>query len=703
MSNTNNNSKVPQVTNPYAKDSNKKVSITNPYAKDNNSNKKVAISNPYGKVSIQKATPDGITPVDLMVAKGSMDDPTKEDCDEEIAPTKLSFEPMEGSILPKKLPGRTDGSHNNPVLGVAKNTSDVRQKALKLLNIWLHEIEGLPPFQDLLFCHIEGDNLINLCWKFGATIVSIPIPQNATKGFMPGPTGSKKQLMWTSIKQYMGAVKNCLQEKFPDHPTWPRSPSDNPDWFKELIQAMEVEYKRNYLKIWSKSPELEYGNYKTRPIYSRAPYWDNEDEFESIQKWNVPFHGDDGEGSRGKGPTGSFGALASTNNNLLGMMTRRFAQECDPHFAFTYEAAARDIITWQMIARGGEVKFCRWSETVWIPQLQALGIVKHQQKTLSQGQMVVMLHHRKEFLLCPHFWLGCFMFLGEGLYRTALQMNEGSGDSIFPREFNRSTSAVSRRIGDCLKRSLDPCTPPEEKDCISQRSLRQGAITEISCHPRAGPMEVCGRSGHSTGLNIDVYMDYMNPQRSLVGGQILSGHTNFSCPVRVPCPWHLESHFKDAFLQLLHDILSNITVKGFGPGEHLHEFLQLMIANQLMYYGTIKARFPDSPWLRFWEEKCKHIKDPHNPEWSVSDILEEWSRVLDDSYTTLNDRVQDVMLTQHGVYRLHERVEESIARSTRLDWCQKKCKEEIDLTLNKLNNSFVELRKELVTTRGMYA
>ena len=452
---------------------------------------------------------DGVLPELVDRTTGPSKDEEQEE-EEQLVATRLSFEgsfkPHDGSRISKKLPGRAgQKAPGAAVLGKAKSTTVSVANSVNFFNIWLGEIEDMPDtFADLRAAHVEGEGLNDMLWAFGAAVTTMPIPINATKGFLPKEnSNSKKQMGFPTIKTHMGNVKNALRDRFPDHPYWPKCKTDNPESFKLLVSQMETEYKRNLQQKWSKSPELEWGTHATKPLYSTRYFGDRDRGGAKSGDWEFDNWFREEGVSREDGDYFKEGQHwgprkhPRLTTNLETIMKAQFlcAHYLNPK---SYNDAFRTILTWIMVCRGGEVANCKWHECEDHPNWQALGFVKHQQKFLTNGQLVVVPMHAESFLLCTHFWMGNYIFLGDGLYRSPQQMADGKGNAIFPDDYRRTSSAVSQSIGANLKKFLSPHASKDLKDSITQRSLRQGAINEISCHPRSGLLKVAGRSGHKT-------------------------------------------------------------------------------------------------------------------------------------------------------------------------------------------------------------
>ena len=407
---------------------------------------------------------------------------------ENVVPTRLSFEPVEGSRVPKKIPGQA--GQNVPgvaVLGKAKSTIECQANSIQIFELWLGEMVDLPnKFGDLTAAHVEGEGLNDLVWAFGLAIVSIPIPIKPTRGFLPQDNAkSKKQMGWSSLKNHAQNVKNALRDRFPEHPWWPKSKSDNPESWKELIAAMETEFKRNMLTKWSKTPELEWGCQKTKPLYTSRFFGDR---VRGAGSGDLEF--DEWFGDRGnckeQGIDYGVGRHPRLTTDLRTIMRVQFLS-AHPLNPMSYIHGFRTILSWVACCRGGEIANSKWHEAEDLPNWQAIGIVKHQQKNLlNKGQLIVVPMHADCFWLCPLFWMGCYIFLGEGLYRTQQQVIEGKGDCIFPDDYRRSSSAVSQSIGNNLKKFVHQSASRDLKDSVTQRSgkvplTKYHAIQDLDC------------------------------------------------------------------------------------------------------------------------------------------------------------------------------------------------------------------------------
>ncbi len=206
---------------------------------------------------------------ELSVAAADHDDEDEDDDDEEEEEEEgtPSYKSVATTQLhTANLPRPSDGTFSRPTLGLAKSTQDGRKIAIKTMNTYF-ELVGRPLFQNLTDAYVANDNLEHLMEEIVGFLVSNPLPHDFGKGFAPKESNSKKMWMEDSLFQVISGIKNCLREKFRNHPTWPQSRSDNPVWYTELVKLGKKEWKRNYKEKWKNDPDLVFGGAKIMPVY----------------------------------------------------------------------------------------------------------------------------------------------------------------------------------------------------------------------------------------------------------------------------------------------------------------------------------------------------------------------------------------------------------------------------------------------------
>jgi hypothetical protein len=66
-----------------------------------------------------------------------------------------------------------------------------------------------------------------------------------------------------------------------------------------------------------------------------------------------------------------------------------------------------------------------------------------------------------------------------------------------------------------IRENLPEGCPDKITKSLSIKSSRQGGITELALHRGMTVFDACARSGHSTGVNLESYIDKNNIARGL--------------------------------------------------------------------------------------------------------------------------------------------------------------------------------------------
>ena len=290
---------------------------------------------------------------------------------------------------------------SNPgTLGKAESTVKSQQSGIRWFNAVLQSC-GFPKLHELKEVDVENDHMSFLLWKVGMHGANRLTPADFKDDLSPPNPDSTKALEISSIITYFGIGKNFLRERFPDHPLWPKSKSDNPECYQEITRLMKTQFERNKLLHWSDG-NVTFGNSKIMPVYRYGFPRDDPDDTQDMKCW----YGDDNHGN------GCF-VLTPLGCDLATIMARNFV-ECDPSFPEMFRNIARDQWTHNAINRGGEIKFVLWPEVQFHCYYHAFSHGAHQQKTLN-GNCQAMVVNPNNPLLCPLFNMGLLMFPGQGL------------------------------------------------------------------------------------------------------------------------------------------------------------------------------------------------------------------------------------------------------------------------------------------------
>ena len=532
--------------------------------------------------------------------------------------------------LRASLPQRSNGDPTRSVLGRASSTQAGKVTAMKYFNAVLKKL-GYKQFEDLTLVDVENDNLEEMLWQVGGYACTYPTFERFDSDLKPPSPESTKILAAATVYGYVSQGIIACREKFPNHPAFPSNPNDKPQWEIELKAGFFPQFERNKLHNWSN------GDYTSGTNVSVALY-----------RYSVPLAKFDPDDSTalvnwfGEELKGSGAAPATPIGFCLHSIMTTLISEASPLNPSSFVDLDLVNKTHNLVNRGAEAKFYRWSELTYHHHYHCFSISKHQQKTLI-GNVQAIVANPKNPMLCPIFTMGLNAFPGEGLRRTAAQNESNLGDYMFPGLHSISSSSVCRKIGSILKSGLPSTAPQAAKDGLSVKSLRSGAITELALHPRVGLLEVCARSGHKTGTNIDSYLDGSKLERSMVGAKILSEHPCMSKHVVLPEPWWLNPKCKTPFQSLLKAAMAGNCVDAFDRGGSLHYPLQILLCVQIMWFNYMKDNLNHIPLIVWWIERAKlaRIYDPEEPELDPCLVLEKWSLQLLQRFEACNDLPKD--------------------------------------------------------------
>ena len=152
------------------------------------------------------------------------------------------------------LPGRR-GDTSTRALGQSESSMNAQTSALRWVNHIFEELE-MKAFEDITAGDVENEEL--------EMMLHCIISHAASHPYVTSDNNNKVASAST-IVNYFGIVKNLLRAKFPNHPEWPQSPSDNPIWYKDSVANFKKEYERS-ARTWSEE-DYQRGSNKIRALY----------------------------------------------------------------------------------------------------------------------------------------------------------------------------------------------------------------------------------------------------------------------------------------------------------------------------------------------------------------------------------------------------------------------------------------------------
>ncbi len=127
----------------------------------------------------------------------------------------------------KNIPGKR-GNTSTQALGQSESSMNTQTSALKWANHIFSELE-MNQFEDITAKDVENEELELIHHQLIGHAAMYPYADQEKE-----KEGSRKVASAATIINYFGIIKNLFRKKFPKHPEWPQSPSDNPP----LVQGM---------------------------------------------------------------------------------------------------------------------------------------------------------------------------------------------------------------------------------------------------------------------------------------------------------------------------------------------------------------------------------------------------------------------------------------------------------------------------------
>ena len=294
------------------------------------------------------------------------------------------------------------------------------------------------------------------------------------------------------------------------------------------------------------------------------------------------------------------------------------------------EEAAILCDTADAVGRPSESKFGNFSEWYYDWLLQCTNTPWTESKTLRNYGMSRICDD--SFYFDWYANMGAFFMCEDGLARDEDQVRKGQMNSVFPSLQDVSNNAVTKRLTAAIRASLDG-VPNDIRKKFSAKSLRKGTITEIAMTSFITIIEVCARSGHSTGTCIESYMDAMNPLRSLPAANALHGNPLNMKPV-MPQMDAVGRPNREQVEKLM-DELFRVDVPEFQRGKRLNIILEICCASLIRHLPEI-VRLCGGHCLvastLFQAAEKIGLKDARFPNRDPSGVLLEWSKIVGEDY-----------------------------------------------------------------------
>ena len=527
-------------------------------------------------------------------------------------------------------------------LGAAESSSGNRASAINVYNAFRRK-KNLVPVEEATLSEFEGDNLEKAFVDFGYFAANTPIPTYADENLMPTNPNNKRCVVVTTLKKYVGQVKEYLRYKLRHHPDLPlpsgRQKPQDPAWWTGFLAGFEKEATRFQLKM-AGNEEIEFGIQSTLPLYRRKFGKSSCTDYNEGGPWFVE---EDGTSP----PINDFVSVIDLQF-VLSKLFKEASMSAGNHL----EQNAILLTTYLACGRGGEVKFNDFTEWVYHPSLQGVDIGWTEVKTVSKYSML-MVSSVEDPLLDFFHALGCYFSLGKGLYRDTEALHNGLGNYLFPSLHGMDDKSVSSAITNVIRRCLPPRTPSSIKNQFSAKSLRQGAVNDLASHSDIGLFDTCARSGHSTGLSVDYYTDSSNVLRGMPGANVLAGNSSARQTVMNPRLEALGVVVRP-FVWKLFEQLYVVAVPFFKPSGSLFCVLKICTASLIMWHNHVTRKYsPANAMSSFLCDAARRagIQDPRYPRMSPESILSKWSDLICDDFKRRNQEVHNATDTLVSIAR----------------------------------------------------
>lgn len=357
------------------------------------------------------------------------------------------------------------------------------------------------------YTELEEDNLQMFFLSWGDWVSRRAIPLNFDEDLMP-PKGSKSKrcVVPSTIGGYMSEIMQYLRREFNQHEEFKclKNKQDSaPDWWAPLRASIEKRCD-NFQKLYV--GDYTFGTEDIRPLY-----FDLGDEGD-LDDDDLDF--DDGLNVN---ETTNFLRRCDLKSVIIRLVREATSNNNN------LEKNAWLVTRYDAIGRGGEVKFQSYLDWKVDYHLRCVDTKWKESKTMKIHAMPRIV---ADSFLQDFFWAnGAFAMVENGLMRTPSQVQNGLGNVVFPSLHSIRDDYVADKITAVVRDNIPANVPEAVRKLHSSKSLRKGAITEVSLHPEMNVFSTCARTGHSTKANLDSYLDPMNLTRGLPAAQVMKVST----------------------------------------------------------------------------------------------------------------------------------------------------------------------------------
>ena len=176
-------------------------------------------------------------------------------------------------------------------------------------------------------------------------------------------------------------------------------------------------------------------------------------------------------------------------------------------------------------------------------------------------------------------------------------------------------------------------------------------------HPEVTLFQLCARSGHETGTNIDSYIDKKNVAKTIPAANALHKRASILANVVVPRLDCLGEDAQEQVQLLMKEMFPAVSIAEFHPGQVLYPILKICVASMIMHNPQVErdctVQNIVSSMLRDAAERAG-ISDSRIPaNLGRQHVLNYWSDLIEKDYEQqLNSSTIENIASQPGPMQL---------------------------------------------------
>lgn len=403
---------------------------------------------------------------------------------------------------------------------------------------------------------IEGNGAEAAVLELAIFALSRPIPIMFDANLKP-TTDTNRCVTGQTLVEYIGKYLKKLREIDPDHADWKNlKPTEFPPWWTVMRKSILNRSYDNQIK-WQ--GEFEFGAADIRPLYL------------------------------------DLGAVKGDNPLRfcdLKHVIMALVKHADPSNK-NIEMAAKIIMTYDSIARGGEVKFQKFTDWSFDYLTYVLDTKWSETKTCDIYAMARVSDKRWWF--CFFFIMGAYAMCSNGLYRSEEQIKNGLQYAVFPDLHKYKDNYVTTVVGKWVKQGLDSMNREvpgidSMTKMFSAKSCRVGAVNELALHSLITVFNVCARSGHSVGERVNALQSYLDRSNPILGLPAALALHGYKCirPKKVVYPKiSAVGEPNMASMKRLICKMFLISIPEFEENGKLRDVLNMFAASLILHYKQL--------------------------------------------------------------------------------------------------------------------